>query len=287
MPLPYRRVSYQPYDGILSEKALRAFVGGREVYRRTDIIVLHRANEAFAVVAVQRAASNELFTHVEDLEILALPEDCVFIHSPETDPGNPSALAKVAHDLGLGSDRTLIVQGAFDHINIIHRPNPLTVRVVEVAPPEPPKLYTMAEQVLAYADLPPILLELERIELRTLCQKVEAEAFLVPCRSGGLDNLGAPVYFLDERPPRRRPWTLIGCQRSLEFHRHYFGDEPPRIEMCPRKLRSESNCATLLKCCLLEFDIEMDGKTAVVPWGTDLPMVERALRLLSHGVDNG
>jgi hypothetical protein len=41
----------------------------------------------------------------------------------------------------------------------------------------------------------------------------------------------------------------------------------------------------LLKCCLLEFGIEQDGMTAVVPWGADLPMVEQALRLLSRDLD--
>ena len=43
--------------------------------------------------------------------------------------------------------------------------------------------------------------------------------------------------------------------------------------------------ATLLKCCLLEFDIEVDGLTAIVPWGADLRMVEEALTQLSQGVE--
>jgi hypothetical protein len=237
------------------------------------------------VAAVQRAGSDALFARVEAVELLALPADCVFIRSPETDPANRSALAKLAREYHVGSDRTAVVQGAFDHINIIHRPDPLVLRVVEVAPPDPPKLYKMAEHVLSYADLPPIYLELERIDLRELCARVRPEAYLVPCRSGGLDDLGAPVYFLDERPPVRRPWTLIGCERSLQFHRHYYGDEPPRVEMCPRRLAPASGRPTLLKCCLLEFDIEQEGMTAVVPWGADLPMVEQALGLLSRGVE--
>jgi hypothetical protein len=55
--------------------------------------------------------------------------------------------------------------------------------------------------------------------------------------------------------------------------------------MCPRKLAKESGQPILLKCCLLEFDIERDGATAIVPWGADLPMVEQALRALSQGVE--
>ncbi len=289
VPLPYRRVSYQPYEGAMTEAAIETHLLAREVYRRTDIVVLHKKllenRHELAVAAVQRAESDALFTRVEAVEVLALPVDCVFIQSSETDTANRSALAKLAREHRLGSNRTAVVQGTFDHINIIHRPDPLILRVVEVAPPEPPKLYKMAEHVLSYADLPPICLELERIDLRELCARVRPEAYLVPCRSGGLEDLGAPVYFLDERPPMRRPWTLIGCERSLQFHRHYYGDEPPRVEMCPRRLTPASSRPTLLKCCLLEFGIEQDGMTAVVPWGADLPMVEQALSLLSRGVE--
>lgn len=285
VPLPYRRVSYQPYSGSMSSEAIVEHLLARETYRRTDIVVLHNGNnQEIAVAAVQRAENDSLFTRVEAVEVLGLPSDCRFIKSPGTDPANRSSLAKLALDHGIGSDKTLIVQGAFDHINIIHHPAPLRVRVVEVAPPEPPKLYKMAEHVLSYADLPPICLQLERIDLHDLCKQVKPQAYLVPCRSGGLDDLDAPVYFLDERPPVREPWTLIGCERSLQFHRHYYQDEPPRVEMCPRRLASDSSLPTLLKCCLLEFEIEYDGLTAVVPWGSDLPMIEKALTLLSQGV---
>jgi hypothetical protein len=134
--------------------------------------------------------------------------------------------------------------------------------------------------VLSYADLPPIRLELERIDLNDLAAGEHPPAFLVPCRSGGLDRLAAPVRFLDERP-EREPWTMIGCERSLQFHRHYYGDEPPRIELGPRKLAGIRAEPTLLKCCLLEFHTETEGQVAAVPWGADLKMVEEALRALA------
>lgn len=285
VPLPYRGVSYQPYTGAMTESAIKAHLLPREVYRRTDVIILHNKNSEYAVVAIQRHDTDTLFAEIAALEVLALPEDCVFLKSPDTDPANRSALAKLAQQHQIGQDKTLIVQGAFDHINIIHHPKPLLVRVVEVAPPEPPKLYKMAEHVLSYADLPPICLQLERIDLLSLCKQVQPEAYLVPCRSGGLDDLNAPVFFLDERPTERQPWTLIGCERSLQFHRHYYDDEPPQVDICPRQLASQSDSPTLLKCCLLEFDIQYDGQTAVVPWGAGLRMVEKALQLLSQELE--
>ena len=143
----------------------------------------------------------------------------------------------------------------------------------------------MVQHVLSYADLPPIRVELNTIDVRNLCKSVDPECYLLPCRSGGMDQLEKPVYFLDERPVQRQNWVLIGCERSLQFHRHYYGDEPLRVEMCPRKINSDSNETTILKCCLLEFDIERDGNTMVVPWGADLAMVEEALRELSKQVE--
>ena len=283
VPLPYRRVSVQPYDGAMTEQAISARLLGREAYRRTDFIVLRKEGQN-AIVAIKRAESEPLFSRITSVEVLTLPETCVYVESPDVDTANRSALAGAAHKLGVGPEGTLIVKGMYDHVNFIHHPEPLVVRVVEVAPPEPPKLYGLAHQVLSYADLPPIRLELERIQVRDLADTVRPSAYLVPCRSGGLDNLPAPVYFLDERP-ERQDWTMIGCERSLQFHRHFYGDEPPRVEMCPRKRAGARTEPTLLKCCLLETHIEQDGSVAVVPWGADLAMVEAALRQLAEEVE--
>ncbi len=283
VPLPYRRVSVQPYMEPMTEEAITTLLLGREAYRRTDFIVLRGETGQTAVVAITRAESEPLFSPITSVEVLALPQTCAFVERESVDPSNRSGLAEVAHELGTGPEGTLVVKGLYDHVNFIHHPNPLIVRVVEVAPPEPPKLYGLAKQVLSYADLPPIRLELERIEVRSLAESVHPSSYLVPCRSGGLDDLPAPVYFLDERPERHN-WTMIGCERSLQFHRHFYGDEPPRVEMCPRRISGQRGEPTLVKCCLLETHIEEDNNTMVVPWGADLVMVEAALRRLSKEV---
>ncbi|WP_428423424.1 DUF7714 family protein [Methylibium sp.] len=287
VPLPYRQVSVQPYAGPMTEAALRAHLLGREAYRRTNFIVLHRGEVArsdLAVVAIAREDDERLFSPIIDVEVLALPDTCVFAKDPATDCANRSALASLAHHRGVGSDRTLVVWGKYDHINFIHQPDPIVLRIVEVAPPEPAKLFDLVQHVLSYADLPPIRVELERIDIVDLARRHSAKEYLVPCRSGGLDSLNAPVSYLDERPPQRRDWVLVGCERSLQFHRHYYGDEPPRVEMCPRRIAGSRDELTMVKCCLLEFEIERDGKVMTVPWGTDLAMVERALGQLTREV---
>ena len=48
--------------------------------------------------------------------------------------------------------------------------------------------------------------------------------------------------------------------------------------MCPRQLVKNDGTLTILKCCLLEYDIEQQGALTVVPWGADLKMIEKALR---------
>ncbi len=283
VPLPYRRVSVQRYNGPMTADAIGRLLLSRDAYRRTDFIVLRGVGTETAVVAITRAENEPLFSQITSVEVLALPETCVFVHRPEVDTANRSALAEVAYELGIRSAGTLVVQGLYDHVNFIHHPHPLIVRVVEVAPPEPPKLYGLARHVLSYANLPPIRLKLERIEVRDLADSVRPVAYLVPCRSGGLDDLPAPVHFLDERPERHN-WTMIGCERSLQFHRHFYGDEPPRVEMCPRLIAGRRTEPTLVKCCLLETHIEQDGAMMIVPWGADLAMVEAALRKLAEEV---
>ena len=39
VPLPYRCVSFQPYDGEMDAAVIESYLLDREVYRRTDIII--------------------------------------------------------------------------------------------------------------------------------------------------------------------------------------------------------------------------------------------------------
>lgn len=281
VPLPYRQVSVQPYQGPMTAEAIKSHLLGRDSYRRTRFVVLEQAGDC-AVAAVARESEEPLFSPITAVEVLALPGPCILVEDEDVDPGNPSALAAKARALGLGPTSTLVVRGMYGHVNFIHRPDPLKIRVVEVTPPHPAKLLGLARHVLSYAeDLPAIQLVDETIDLRDLAgQAPEAEAFLIPCRASGL-NFGVPTYFLDERPERAN-WTMIACERSRQFHQHFYGDEAPRIEMCPRRLVTENGSPVLIKCCMLEDHIEVEGNRAIVPWGANLAQVEAGLRALAE-----
>lgn len=284
---PYRGLSIQDIDIPLTAAELEPFLLGREVYRRTEYIAF-RNGEQTALVGLRKASSTSLFSPVLEARVLAGPDDVVFVNSPETDVGNATALARCALAHYRYGVRAYVVHGRYEHVNFIWEPAPVQIRVTEVIPPEPPKLLAMAEQAVAFdEDLPPIDLRLDAIDLRQLATGNPAAHYLFPCRGSGVD-VGGAMSFLDTRPAQRQAWLMIGCLRSLEFHRHFYGDEPARVDICParRAVVDDTHFAatpvlTLTKCCILERGTEFAGSVAMVPWGSNLDEVRSALRWLT------
>jgi hypothetical protein len=266
---PYRGVSVQEVS-TLDPSALLDHIRSRRVYKRTEFLVAV-CGERRALVQVERDEGHEVLVPVRDARLLAGPDDVTFVSDPGIDTANASQLARVARS------RATIVEGKFGHVNFILDPAPLRVRVVEVVPPEPPKLLEMARAVLDYdEDLPPVELDYEPIDLRALAAAHPAERHMFPCRCSGLDG-----DFLDAGPPEAADWTLVGCERSREIHVALYGREPSaRVDFCPRGT-DDRDGPTLMKCCLLERGIERDGARWIVPWGASLEEVRGALRGLA------
>jgi hypothetical protein len=275
---PYRGVSVQE-AGALDEAALRRWLVGRRVYRRTEFIAASCDGE-HALVQVEREDGDGVLVPVREIRLLAGPRDVVFVADPAVDTGNASQMARAALASGR-SARVYLVQGRFEHVNFIVAPAPLPVRVLEVIPPEPPKLLEMAQAVLDFdEELPPIELSFEPIDLRELAAAHPANHYLFPCRCSGLDA-GARVDFLDAGPPEAAEWTLVGCARSRQIHVELYGREPvAQVDFCPRVLAREGG-PTLIKCCLSERGIERSGSQMIVPWGATLEEVRLALRELT------
>lgn len=279
VPLPYRQVSVQPYSGLMTEAAILDYLQGRDSYRRTRFIILHH-KKVCAIAQVAHGSDEPLFSPITEAQIVALPEACRWIEDGSVDTANPSALVASALRHGATETDTVVVSGLDGHVNFIHHPCPIKIRVVDVVPPESAKLFRMAQQVLTFAELPAIQLVLENIDLRDLAKEMpEAEAYLVPCRASGLE-FDAPTYFLDERPERQN-WTMLACERSSQIHRHFYGEaDAPRLDFCPRNRVQPDGRLTLIKCCLLEDQIEVKNGYAVVPWGATLKHVQAALQAL-------
>src|SRR5215471_2618956 len=82
VPLPYRRVSVQQYSGQMTIEAITTLLLSREAYRRTDFIVLRGEGTQTAVVAITRAENEPLFSQITSVEVLALPDTCVYAKCP-------------------------------------------------------------------------------------------------------------------------------------------------------------------------------------------------------------
>lgn len=279
---PYRGLSMQEVDFALTEPAILSFLDGREVYRRTDFLVLRHGEET-ALVMVSKDSYEPLFAPVTDALVLAGGSDIAYITSPDTDVGNPTMLCEAADPDALAS----VVVGMFEHVNFIYRPAPIPVRVTEVVPPYPPKLFTQVRQVVEFdEDLPPLKLILDAVQLEDIAAANPSESYLLPCRGSGAALPGSQVEFLDTRPAERHDWLMIGCERSLQFHRHFYGDEPRRVDLCPRnRLETDpefqaSEDYAIIKCCLIERGLDVGERTAVVPWGTNLDEIREGLRKL-------
>lgn len=280
---PYRGLSVQECDLPLEdESAVIDHLIGREVYRRTEWLLLRNGSDV-ALAAVRKASDEPLFSPVVEARLLAAPSRMRWIESPDTDVGNASALvAATAPHVTDGVDAYAVL-GRFEHVNVIWRPSSVRVVVTEVVPPDPPKLLIMAAQAVAFdEDLPPLELVGSMVDIRELARENPSPTYLLPCRGAGADVPGEKA-FLDTRPANRADWLMVGCERSLQFHRHFYGDEPPRVDLCPR-LRAQvvaPDSPVLTKCCLLERGVELHGDVAVVPWGANLDEVRLALRLLT------
>lgn len=283
---PYRGLSVQHVDQTPTPDFVREYLIGREVYRRTDYLALiHEPRPGVhevALAAVGKESTGPLFSPATEVRVWSGPEATLWVEDAAVDVGNATALAETAsahHRRGVSG---YVIKGMFEHVNFIWEPAPIRINVTELTPPNPPKLAAQARQVVEFdEDLPPIALVPDIVSFADLASAQPTDSYLLPCRGAGT-TLPGRIAFLDTRPALRDDWLLIGCERSMQLHRHFYGDEPPQIDICPRVRVAESGDQGLwlLKCCMLERGIAYQGGQAVVPWGANLDEVRQALRLL-------
>jgi hypothetical protein len=275
VPRRYRDVSVAELDRPLDPASLRDHLLGRDSYRRTRFIIARHGDQT-AVVRVERATDEPLFSPITGVEVLALPHECALLRLPDVDTAVPSQLAAAA--VGHAPEaRCVVVHGRYEHLSFILDPQPLRVTVVEVVPPEPPKLLDQCRRVLETADeLPPIELVPQLVDLRELgARDRDGRGRLLPCRGSGVTLDGTEVAYLDQHP-ERRDWLLLGCARSREIHRWFYGDDADSVDICPRRI--DAPAPVLTKCCLLEEHLEVTPGRVTVPWGASLDLVRGGLR---------
>jgi hypothetical protein len=283
-PEAYRHVSVAEVSFALTAESLTAHFLGRECYRRTRYIVARYDHET-ALVEVTPTDLEPLFSPAASVRVLALPHETVYVQRSDLDTAVPSQLARVVDDHPAA--RCVVVEGRYSHVSFLLDPAPIRVRVREVVPPYPAKLVEQAQRVLDLAeDLPPMLLQVEQIDLHSLAPT--SGDVLLPCRGAGIEMASGVTSYLDQRPAHA-DWTLLGCARSREIHRWFYGENPDFVDTCPRDMPSAGAGPLLTKCCLLEADIvttPVNGNpSAVVPWGASLAQVRQALVSLAQQAD--
>jgi hypothetical protein len=297
VPDRYREVSVTDVDVPLEAGPLHELLTARPVYRRSDFMVVRRGGQV-ALVKLVRGAETGLFAPLEDVELLAGPAETVYLRRPDLDTGVPSALLAAAAEVP--DARCVVVEGSYGHVSFVLDPAPVRVHVLDVVPPRPAKLLDQLQRVLDTADdVPGVHLVPHVVELADLLPPEPEDAYLLPCRGGGMEVPGARVAYLDEVPPRA-DWTLLGCARSRAIHDFFYSDSdtrPPvrQIDICPRHLAARADLPAgepvVTKCCLFEERNEVDGRTVVTPWGASFGQLRQALstavRLADAAVPTG
>lgn len=287
MPTRYRQVAISSDVESLDPAWLEQHFLGREAYMRTRFIVA-RLGEDCALVEIARPESTALFSIIEAVRVVATADKCRYFHEPNIDPAIPSQLALVA--VRNPDVPCVIVEGEYGHVSFLLNPAPLRLNVFDIVPPFPSKLVDQVERVLAMAeDMPPIVpvpvLVDSRDELASHVSPLPAEV-LVPCRGSGLDFERTKVAYLDERPSKV-DWILLGCDRSQQIHRWFYGDNAPVVDICPTRFLGEhlEPSHTLTRCCLIQEGVEARDLATYVPWGSSLEEVRKALVHILSKVD--
>lgn len=277
-PARYREVSVTDVDVPLELAPLRELLTSRPVYRRSDHMVVRRAGQT-ALVRLVRGPETGLFAPLVDIELLARPDETVYLRRPGLDTAVPTALLSAAAEAP--GARCVVVEGAYGHVSFVLDPSPVRVHVLDVVPPRPAKLLDQLQRALQTADdVPGVELVPHVVDLADLLPAERDVRYLLPCRGGGMDVPGAEVAYLDEVPPRA-DWTLLGCRRSRQIHDFLYGGPVRQVDLCPRTLAAGQEVppgeALVTKCCLFEDRNEIDGGTVVTPWGASFGQLRAAL----------
>lgn len=279
VPTKYRQVALSDVDIPLDEATLVDHFLGKEAYMRTRFIVVRNGDET-AFVEVDRPPSDELFSEISDVRLLAGPDECAYACHEATDVGIPSQLAMIAEQHP--DRRCVVVEGMYSHVSFILNPQPLRINVLDIVPPEPSKLFNQAQRLLQVAeDLPPIILTLHAIDSRDVlaADAPDAGRVLLPCQVTGVDFGEVDVKFLDQRP-ERSDWTVLGCERTRQIHEWFYDSPADFVDICPRRFLADdpsSDVFTFTRCCLLEEGMETGDRTLLVPWGSTLDEVRRGI----------
>lgn len=279
-PSHCKEVSLKKVDFELTEKSIKGFLTGKRAYIRTRYYVFNSGKD-WAVALIVRKESNNVLQEIASIHILTLPKDTVFIEDSDLDVLSASAMGALRERTG---KKCVVVKGKAEHISFFIEEPPYDLTVFDVVPPKPSKLVGLVHTVLDN-ELQNLYVKVDVVErdLNELAKEATTKHVMYPCRASGLGQ-GDRVLYLDETPELSRDElaeiTLVGCSLSARIFKAVYGVDPPLINMCPQDLAKEMGIGgpLLIKCCKVKEGAQVNGTTAVVPWGARASEVASALR---------
>jgi len=281
-PKHCKEVSVKRVSFPLTEEKIRENLLNKPAYKRTKFIALNK-DEDWAVVGVRKPETKNLFSRIEEVEIISLPDSTKYLEDSEIDVLSPTRMAEKAQELGAD---TLIIKGMFEHVSFIHKEKLVPLTVLEVVPPEPPKLVELVKKALDSGKInKPVKIIPQIIDLRKMTEECKYQNIVYPCQASGLSS-ERDTFYLDQRPKftdeQLQRISLIGCDLSLRIFKTIYGVEPEFFNFCPKKSVTDTKpeYPTITKCCKVKGGHERIWNTAIVPWGATLKEVEEALNNL-------
>lgn len=274
-----KEVSVKKVEFPLTDEEIRKNILGKLAYRRTKYLVLNNGDK-WAVVRIKKPLTKELFSSIEEIEIISLPPTTKYLEERSIDVLSPTMMADKAKELGT---ETLIIKGKFEHVSFIHNEKPVPILVFEVVPPEPPKLVELAKKALYSGNIDkPVKMMPQVLDLNTIAEECKSQNIIFPCHASGLIS-DKRTFYLDQRPELTeedlKDVYLIGCDLSLRIFKTLHNAEPKFFNFCLKKRIMDDlpEYAAITKCCKIKEGHERIGNIAIVPWGATLKEVEDAL----------
>jgi hypothetical protein len=260
----------------LTVESIARNVEGKKAYTRTEYLVLRNGPD-LAVIGIEKESGMELFRSITHFEFISLPSETIYVEDQTIDVLNASHMTRLSREHG---GKTVVVSGMFNHVSFIKDESGLELRVFDVVPPYPSKLAVLVEKalgsILFESSIVPIV---ENIDLNQLARSANTPGIIFPCRASGITS-NKSIYFLDETPEIKEECTLVGCDLSGRIFESVYRKRIGRINMCPRDLAPKDGLPRIVKCCKVKERYELDGRTAVVPWGATVKEVAEAVRVL-------
>jgi len=241
---------------------------GNRIYAKTKYLVL-RNDRQYAVIKVHRSANvyvrgkKKLFYPITGIEIISMPEETVFLRDEKVNVCNIVQMA----ERYLHFEKTIIVDGMWNHINFLHKPRLISLTGYEIFPPVPAKLMKIYEQAVESNLIEyPVIAHWTINSLYSFINRCKHKYVVIPCSAGfTYREYSKRILFFEKHPDLPDdPISLIGCNLTLRAFRELYSRNPEEfINICPQCMYKHTSMC-MFRCCKVKHGFDIHGRTITV-----------------------